>query len=62
MDLQDLGITAIDDFDNVRTSPLPQERLKAAREAAEAFRERFMDEPEVVYYQSVNLVRVPYPT
>ena len=30
MDLQALGITAIDDFDNVRTSPLPQERLKAA--------------------------------
>ncbi|MGM8872326.1 hypothetical protein ACS8E3_11640 [Psychrobacter sp. 2Y5] len=62
MDLQALGMTALDDFDNVRTSPLPQERLTAARKAAEAFRERFMDEPEVAYYQSVNLVRVPYPT
>jgi len=46
----------------IKRKPLLQERLKAAREAAEAFRERFMDEPEVVYYQSVNLVRVPYPT
>ncbi|MGM8885356.1 hypothetical protein ACS8FD_05385 [Psychrobacter sp. 1U2] len=62
MDLQALGMTAIHDFDDVRQSPLPQERLKAAREAAQAFRERFMDEPEVAYYQSVNLVRVPYPT
>lgn len=60
--LQPLGMKAIHDFDNVRQSPLPQERLNAARKQAEAFRERFMDEPEVAFYQSVNLVRVPYPT
>jgi hypothetical protein len=30
MDLQALGMTAIHDFDDVRQSPLPRERLKAA--------------------------------
>lgn len=61
-ELHNLGMKAITEFDDVRQSPLPKERLKAARKQAEAFRERFMDEPEVEYYQSVNLVRVPYPT
>ncbi|WP_443543531.1 MULTISPECIES: MBL fold metallo-hydrolase [unclassified Psychrobacter] len=62
MDLQSLGMKTLHDFNEVRQSPLPQERLSAARKQAEAFRERFMEEPEVAYYQSVNLVRVPYPT
>lgn len=62
MNLQAYGIKTIDDFDGVRQSPLPEERLKAARKKAEAFRERFMDEPCVVYYQSADMVRVPYPT
>lgn len=50
------------DFDGVRQSPLPQERLKAARTQAEAFRERFMDEAPVAFYQSMDMVRVLYPT
>ena len=62
MDLQALGMKAIHDFDDVRQSPLPQERLKAARKQASAFRERFMDEPPVQFYQSADMVRVPYPT
>ena len=62
MDLQALGMKAISDFDNVRQSPLPQERLHAARKQASAFRERFMDEPPVQFYQSADMVRVPYPT
>ncbi len=62
MDLQALGMKAINDFDNVRQSPLPQERLHAARQQASAFRERFMDEPPVQFYQSADMVRVPYPT
>ncbi len=62
MNLQAYGMETIDDFDDVRQSPLPQERLKAARKKAEAFRERFMDEPCVAYYQSADMVRVPYPT
>ena len=52
----------ITDFDNTRQSPLPRERLEATRKAALAFRERFMDEPEVLFYKSINLIRVPYPT
>ncbi|MGM8910047.1 hypothetical protein ACS8FB_07985 [Psychrobacter sp. 1U1] len=62
MDLQALGMKAINDFDNIRQSPLPQERLNAARKQASAFRERFMDEPPVQFYQSADMVRVPYPT
>ena len=62
MDLQALGMKAINDFDNVRQSPLPQERLNAARKQASAFRERFMDEAPVQFYQSADMVRVPYPT
>lgn len=62
MDLQALGMKAINDFDNVRQSPLPQERLNTARKQASAFRERFMDEPPVQFYQSADMVRVPYPT
>lgn len=62
MDLQALGMKAINDFDNIRQSPLPQERLHAARKQASAFRERFMDESPVQFYQSADMVRVPYPT
>ena len=62
MDLTSLGMKAIHDFDEVRQSPLPQERLKAARKQASAFRERFMDEAPVRFYQSADMVRVPYPT
>lgn len=62
MDLTSLGMKAIHDFDNVRQSPLPQERLSTARKTASAFRERFMDEPQVKFYQSADMVRVPYPT
>ncbi len=62
MDLTSLGMKAIHDFDDVRQSPLPQERLKAARKQASAFRERFMDEAPVQFYQSADMVRVPYPT
>lgn len=62
MDLTSLGMKAIHDFDEVRQSPLPKEGLKAARKQASAFRERFMDEAPVRFYQSADMVRVPYPT
>lgn len=62
MDFQKLGMKVIDDFDGVRQSPLPEERLKAVRKKAAEFRERFMDEPTVQFYQSMDMVRVPYPT
>lgn len=60
MDLTSLGMKAIHDFDKVRQSPLPQERLKAARKQASAFRERFMDEAPVRFYQSAHMVRLQW--
>ena len=62
MDLTSLGMKAIHEFDDIRQSPLPQERLNIARKQALAFRERFIDEPCVQFYQSADMVRVPYPT
>jgi len=56
------SMQTITDFDNCRQSPLPQQRLEAVRKAAQGFREHFMDEPEVLFYKSINLIRVPYPT
>ncbi len=56
------GIEAITDFDGARQHARPQDRLEAVRRRALAFRERFMDEPEVLFYKSVDLVRAPYPT
>ena len=52
------GMQAITDFDNCRQSPLPQQRLEAVRKAAQGFRERFMDEPEVLFYESELLAKV----
>ena len=37
-------------------------RLEQARRSARKFRERMLGGPRVVYYKSVDLVRVPYPT
>lgn len=56
------GMRRISDFDGARNAPEPQARLHEVRWRAQAFRERFLDEPEVIFYKSINLVRVPYPT
>lgn len=56
------GITPITLFNGARQSPRPMERLNEVRKRAEAFREQFLDEPEVIFYKSVDLVRAPYPT
>lgn len=56
------GMRAITDFDGARSAAQPQVRLAEVRKRAQAFRERFLDEPEVLFYKSINLVRVPYPT
>lgn len=58
----DSGMQVINDFDHTRDATAPQDRLRAIKRAATGFRERFMDQPEVLFYQSLNLVRVPYPT
>nr|WP_313974993.1 hypothetical protein [uncultured Psychrobacter sp.] len=60
MDLTSLGMKAIHDFDKVRQSPLSQERLKAARKQASAFRERFIDEAPVRFYQSADMVSLQW--
>lgn len=56
------GMRRIDDFDGARDAAEPAARLNEVRKRAQAFRERFMDEPAVAFYKSMDLVRVPYPT
>lgn len=56
------GMRALTDFDGARAHAQPLARLAEVRRRAEAFRERFLDEPEAIFYKSINLVRVPYPT
>ncbi len=40
---------------------LPQERLDATRLAAARLREELLDGPQVLYYRTADLIRVPYP-
>jgi hypothetical protein len=51
----------ITDFGGARDALRPQERLREIRKRAAGFRERFLEEPPVRYYRSVDLLRVPYP-
>lgn len=62
MTLLPTGMRRIDDFDGARAAPEPAARLRETRRRAEAFRERFLDEPQVLFYRSIDLIRVPYPT
>lgn len=56
------GMQAIKDFDGARDAAQPTSRLEEVRKRAEGFREWFLDEPEVIFYKSINLIRVPFPT
>ncbi|MDX5299218.1 MAG: hypothetical protein LPK85_09730, partial [Gammaproteobacteria bacterium] len=56
------GTQYIPDFLETRHHLCPQDRLNAVRKAAQGFRERFLDEPNVLFYRSIDLIRVPYPT
>jgi hypothetical protein len=56
------GMKAITEFDGARADAHPVSRLEEVRRRALTFRERFLDEPQVLFYKSINLVRVPYPT
>ncbi|HVK98276.1 MAG TPA: hypothetical protein VM553_00615 [Dongiaceae bacterium] len=56
------SMRAITDFTDAREAAQPRDRLETVRQRALQFREWFMDEPEVLFYKSINLVRVPYPT
>lgn len=59
---RDPAFKPIKNFQRVRSNLIPQERLEQSRRAARAFRDAMLAGPRVVYYKSVDLVRVPYPT
>ena len=52
----------IKDFDESRKAAGQQARVEDTRSAAEQFRKSMLAGPKVRYYQSFDLVRVPYPT
>ena len=63
VDLEDYpDLQVVDDFDEVRHLPSPQDRQRAIEKAARGFREGMLDAAPVPYYRSHSLVRVPYPT
>ncbi|MFM2332790.1 MAG: hypothetical protein RIQ74_1626, partial [Pseudomonadota bacterium] len=57
-----LGMQEIIDFDGARDAPSPAERLENVRVAAHQFRQKLMQQKDVGFYQSIDLVRAPYPT
>ena len=60
--LTDLGIKNLTHFKNVRDSFSPTVRLEETRKASLKFRDAMLAGPQVRYYESINLIRVPYPT
>ena len=61
-ELEDFGIRYDVEIDRSRISLAPLARLSDARAAAVNFRHRMLSGKRVRYYQTFNLVRVPYPT
>lgn len=55
------GFRVIGDFTGARYAASPRDRLAEVRKRASAFRERFLNEPVLPYYASIDLLRVPYP-
>lgn len=51
----------INHFHEARAASHPSDRLYTVRKRAEAFHEWFLDSPQVLFYRSINLLRVPYP-
>jgi hypothetical protein len=49
-------------FEGARRSLRPLKRIDNVREAAKDFRRELLAQSKVVYYQSFELVRVPYPS
>lgn len=52
----------ISHFDGTRDALRPMDRVDNVRQAGVAFRREMLAKPQVVYYQSFELVRVPYPS
>lgn len=61
-ELDALGIRYLDHFDRTRDSNHPSTRLSAVRAAALTLREELLGGKPARYYQTVDLIRVPYPT
>jgi hypothetical protein len=60
-DLEQLGIRYVPELDNTRTAMAPQARLAETRAAGEKFREQMLNGNRVRFYQTIDLIRVPYP-
>jgi len=54
--------TRITHFDGARSARGQQQRVEDTRAAARDFRTFMLDQPKVRYYESFDLVKVPYPT
>jgi hypothetical protein len=61
-ELEALGIRYLDHFDKARASSHPATRLAAVKTAALKLREDLLRDRMARYYQTVDLIRVPYPT
>lgn len=61
-ELEALGIRYLDHFDKTRESSYPASRLQAVRAAGLKLREEMLAGDVARYYQTVDLIRVPYPT
>ncbi|AXQ30008.1 hypothetical protein D0B54_15590 [Solimonas sp. K1W22B-7] len=55
-------LTRITHFDGTRDAKRPLERVDNVKQAAGDFRKQMLASPKVRYYQSFELVRVPYPS
>ncbi|WP_264754271.1 hypothetical protein [Acinetobacter sp. YK3] len=61
-ELEKLDICYLDHFDKARLSTHPLTRLNSVKNAALKLREDMLAGNTVNYYQTVDLIRVPYPT
>lgn len=61
-ELEKLDISYLEHFDKARLSTHPLTRLNSVREAALKLREDILAGNTVSYYQTIDLIRVPYPT
>lgn len=59
---KDSSIRSINDFLGSRDLPHPVDRLEDVRRRARKFREKMLSGPQVIFYRSYDLIRVPYPT
>ncbi len=62
MSVSSAVIRALPHFNGTRNAARPLDRVENVREAAKDFRREMLAQPKVRYYQSFELVRVPYPS